>query len=297
MTLDLRIGSLFSGIGGLELGLERAGVGRVVWQCEVDSFCRGVLARHWPGVERFEDVQDVCGGDESACETAAGRGGLDEAGGGLVDGHGGLREWRQPRRRGLEGRCRACGRRILPACDVVAGGFPCQNVSLAGDGEGLDGDKSGLWSEFERLLRVLRPRYIVVENVAALLVRGLDRVLADLAALGFDAEWSVVSACAVGAPHTRERVFVLAYPCGAGCGQLDVPAVTSGPGHDPRAPGGSWVGGAAPEPTLLRMDDGIPVGLVRGAVRACGNAVVPQVAEVVGRRLIQIHTALERRAA
>src|SRR3972149_10628593 len=96
--------------------------------------------------------------------------------------------------------------------DIICGGFPCQDISLAGKGAGIDGDKSGLWRYYADAIREIRPRGVLVENVAALLVRGLGRVLGDLAACGYDAEWDCVPAAAVGAPHRRDRSFVIAYP-------------------------------------------------------------------------------------
>ena len=98
--------------------------------------------------------------------------------------------------------------------DIVCGGFPCQDISFAGKGAGLAGARSGLWYEFARIIGVLRPRYVVVENVAALLVRGMGDVLGTLASLGYDAEWHVIPASAVGAPHRRERVWIVAYANG-----------------------------------------------------------------------------------
>ena len=95
--------------------------------------------------------------------------------------------------------------------DCVSGGFPCQDISAAGKGAGIDGDRSGLWSEFARVIRLVRPRYAFIENSPMLTLRGLDRVLCDLAALGFDAEWEVVSAADAGAPHRRERIWILAH--------------------------------------------------------------------------------------
>ena len=159
---NYRIGSLFSGIGGLELGLERAGLGRVVWQVEQDNYCRQVLAKHWPDAVRFEDVR------------SAGAGGLEPV-------------------------------------DLICGGFPCQDLSVAGSGEGLDGDRSGLWFEYARIIRELLPRFVVVENVPALTFRGLDRVLGSLAGLGYSARWGVLSAQDVGAPHLRRRLFIVAW--------------------------------------------------------------------------------------
>jgi DNA (cytosine-5)-methyltransferase 1 len=96
--------------------------------------------------------------------------------------------------------------------DVICGGFPCQDISVAGKGAGIEGERSGLWSEFARLIGELRPRYAIVENVSALLGRGLDRVLGDLAEIGYDAEWHCIPASAVGAPHRRDRIWILAYP-------------------------------------------------------------------------------------
>nr|BDT33743.1 DNA cytosine methyltransferase [Myxococcus sp. MH1] len=95
--------------------------------------------------------------------------------------------------------------------DCVSGGFPCQDISFAGKGAGLEGERSGLWREYARIVAEVRPRFVFVENVAALRSRGLDRVLADLAALGFDAEWICLRASDAGAPHKRERLFLLAH--------------------------------------------------------------------------------------
>jgi DNA (cytosine-5)-methyltransferase 1 len=158
------VGSLFAGIGGFDLGFTRAGFD-VSWQVEIDSWCRKVLAKHFPESERFEDVRTV-------------------------------------------------GKHNLSRVDVIVGGFPCQDISNAGLRAGIGGERSGLWSEMHRIIRELQPHFVLVENVAALLGRGMGRVLGDLAALGYDAEWEVVSAADVGAPHLRERVWVLAYPKG-----------------------------------------------------------------------------------
>src|SRR6185437_13132234 len=100
--------------------------------------------------------------------------------------------------------------------NAICGGFPCQDISLAGKGAGIDGGRSGLWRDYARLIGELRPRYVIVENVAGLLGRGMDKVCGDLAALGYDAEWEVISAYEVGAPHIRERIWIVAYPHGAG---------------------------------------------------------------------------------
>jgi site-specific DNA-cytosine methylase len=99
-------------------------------------------------------------------------------------------------------------------CDVICGGFPCQDISSAGRGAGIDGERSGLWSEYARIIGEVRPRYVIVENVAILLARGLDRVLGDLALIGYDAEWDCIPASAVGAFHRRDRIWIIAYPNG-----------------------------------------------------------------------------------
>jgi len=157
-------GSLFAGIGGFDLGLERAGM-TCSWQVEIDPYARRVLEKHWPNVRRWDDVR-----------TFPPNG-----------------EW---------------------GVDLICGGFPCQDISNAGKRAGINGRRSGLWSEYARIVGVLRPRYVLVENVAALLGRGMGRVLGDLSSLGYDAEWEVIPASAVGAPHVRERVWLLAYSQG-----------------------------------------------------------------------------------
>jgi len=104
-----------------------------------------------------------------------------------------------------------CGKENLEWVDVIVGGFPCQDLSYAGRGAGLDGERSGLFFETVRLVCELRPRIIMLENVAALLTRGLDRVCGTLAAVGYDAEWHCIPAAALGAPHIRDRIFILGY--------------------------------------------------------------------------------------
>jgi len=156
---------LFSGIGGFSLGLERAGL-RTVAFCEIEPYCRAVLRKRWPQVPCFEDVREL-----TADRLAA-----------------------------------------VGVVDVVSGGFPCQDISLAGDGAGLAGARSGLWSEFHRIIEALRPAYAIIENVSALRSRGLEQVLRQLAAIRYDAEWHCIPAAAVGALHRRDRVWVIAYP-------------------------------------------------------------------------------------
>lgn len=165
---SMTIGSLFSCVGGLELGLEaafaEAGIRtRVAWQVEQNDFRRAVLAKHWPNANR--EITDV----------------------------------------------HNAGSRTLSLVDAIVFGFPCQDIAFNGLGAGLDGERSGLWSEGRRTIREIQPRFVVVENVAALLSRGLGVVLGDLATLGYDARWDCVSAADVGFPHIRDRVFITAW--------------------------------------------------------------------------------------
>lgn len=156
----MRVGELFAGIGGLGLGLERAGC-TVAWQVEVDPACRRVLERHWPDVPKRGDV-------------------------------------------------RLCDASTLAPVDLLAGGFPCQDVSTAGKGAGVGhGRRSGLWREFARLIVELRPRWVLIENVPALRTRGADRVLGDLEAAGYTCWPLVVGAHHLGAPHRRDRVWIV----------------------------------------------------------------------------------------
>lgn len=161
----MRYGSLFSGIGGLDLGLERAGM-ECAWQVEIDDYCRRVLAKHWPDVPKHADIFDV---DFTT----------------------------------------------LPPVDLICGGFPCQPFSVAGRRKGKD-DARYLWPEFARAIGEARPRWVLLENVPGLLAMAgeFGQILSDLAALGFDAEWDCIPAAAVGAPHLRYRVLVVAHAQG-----------------------------------------------------------------------------------
>lgn len=268
---QLTCGSLFAGIGGFDLGFERAGI-KTIWQVEIDEYCRRVLARHFPDARRYHNIRRV---------------------------------------------------KRLAAVDIIAGGFPCQDISNAGNREGIRGKRSGLWSEYLRIIRLVRPRYVVVENVAALLNRGIDVVLGDLAESGFDAEWDVLPACAFGAPHIRERIWLVAYPSqiptnteshlrGASGNERpeppdrrrEIPPDSTGIGHsgprvltlggDTEAHGARKANHAftvrfghqwAVEPAVGRVANGVPDRAHR--LKALGNAIVPQIAEWIGRRIIE----------
>lgn len=221
------IGSLFSGIGGLELGLERAGLGRTIWQAESDPFCRRVLAKHWPNVRQYTDIREI---DQGA--------------------------------------------------DIMCGGFPCQDLSSAthGLGDGLEGEKSGLWFAYLDVVRKFRPDVVIVENVDTWR-RWLPTVRGDLENLGYVVEAYALAAENVGAPHIRARVFAVAY-----ANPHEQPACTL----DAQAPilqaianavQGHWRSGP---PGGFRVADGISPRVDRCRAQALGNAVVPQVAEIIG---------------
>ncbi len=241
--MPLTFGSLFAGIGGLDLALERAGM-TCKWQVENNEFCQKVLTKHWPNVPKYGDIRE-------------------------------------------------CGDNLEPV-NLICGGFPCQDVSVAGKRAGITGSRSGLWSEFDRIIRVLRPRFVLVENVPGLLGAhgGLGDVLGDLAALGYDAEWDCIPAAAVGAPHLRYRVWIvgtqqrrpLADTGGEGLAIRSRSEKRRGTirGEGDAAAAGSWW---AVEPDVGRVAHGIPARVDR--LRALGNAVVPQVAEMIGRQLLR----------
>ena len=163
--------SLFSGVGGLDMGFERAGI-ETVLQAERDPWCLEVLAKHWPETERVTDVRDVQGG----------------------------------------------------RVDLIYGGFPCQDVSVAGKRAGLGGERSGLWFEFHRVLRELRPRWAVIENVPGLLSSNKGRdfavILDGLEDLGYSVGWAVLDAQHFGVPQRRRRVFIVAGATGRSVEQV-----------------------------------------------------------------------------
>ena len=243
----MKVGSLFTGIGGIDLGLERAGF-EIAWQCELDSWCRQLLHQHWPSVPQYEDVTELRGGQ-------------------------------------------------LEPVEMLAGGFPCQDVSVAGRQAGLkEGTRSGLWSEYARLIGEIRPRYVLVENVPGLLVRGMDRVLGDLSEIGYDAEWHCIPASYIGAPHQRDRIWIMAYSSSTGLEGY------TGDGEDCGEPGrfgtkaggpvskGSLLCGGLPkgrwpsEPDVGRVAHGIPNRVDR--LKCLGNALVPQIPEMIGHAII-----------
>jgi DNA (cytosine-5)-methyltransferase 1 len=253
----LRVLDLFSGIGGFSLGLERAGGFETVAFCEIEPFPRKVLAKHWPGVPQYDDVRTL---------TAD-----------IL------------RRDGI-------------AVDVITGGFPCQDISHAGNQTGIGGGtRSGLYVEVIRLARELRPRIIVMENVAALFSGPserpgwwLGRVLGDLAEIGYDAEWHGIRAGTVGLPQERDRIWIEAYPheIGRQAPILEV-ALPNKAGAfreweqvelcGTRSGNARWL----PVAGNRGMGDGLPSQLDIARTECCGNAVVPQIPELIGRAIME----------
>ena len=173
---------------------------------------------------------------------------------------------------------------MVEPVDVLCGGFPCQDLSFAGKRAGIDGARSGLWSEYVRAIVQLRPRYVLVENVPGLLTNAyMGRVLGDLAACGYDAEWDCIPASAVGAGHLRDRIYILSYPSSErreGMYQHFRKLSQNDKSH-----ARTWNGGWVVKPYIQRMANGLPDELDR--LRGLGNAIVPQIAEALGRMIIR----------
>jgi DNA (cytosine-5)-methyltransferase 1 len=281
--VTLTVGSLFSGIGGLDLGLERVGM-KVIWQSEIDPYGCQVLKKHWPEVVNHGNIKEI--------------------------------KW---------------GNIVRP--DIICGGYPCQPFSTAGKRNGAD-DPRHLWPWVREAISELRPKYAILENVRGHITLGLSEVLGELAGIGYDAEWQIVSANSVGAPHLRERIIIVAYPFrqlantdNSGClyrqpqiftanrwlnalsfiGTSGTNVADTTKQHSngkPNYSGNSkqpetvsefgdsgWAERAnnwQVEPDVGRVANGVPSRVDR--LRGLGNAVVPQVAELIGRMVIDYDT-------
>ena len=290
------VGSLFSGIGGFELGFSREGV-ETKWFVEDNSYCQAVLKKNFPNIPIYGNIREID-------------------------------FWK------------------LERVNILTGGFPCQDISCANPrGEGISGERSGLWSYYAKAIREIRPKYAIIENVPMLANKGLNIVLRDLAENGYDAEWFCLRASDFGALHRRERLFVIAYPNEQlrdeihGQQPNDERGVTTDPNHQ-RQPqlqrgkqdtrgrvnngfeetcfitndwinriqrfseeslqgqqGFSWCQDVRriedlqerpdiPEPLFRGGRDGLPNWMDR--IKCCGNAVVPQVAHFIARRIKEI---------
>ena len=273
----MTVGSLFAGIGGFDLGLERAGF-EIKWQVEIDEYCQRVLAKHWPRVRRYGDIRAI--------------------------------DWR-----------------TIEPVDVLCGGFPCQPFSLAGQRRGTDDDRY-LWPEMRLAVLHAEPTWVIAENVPGLIGPALDEVLSDLEAAGYETGTLAVPACAVDAPHIRQRIWILAHArrfssnrrsgerrgpqetgtCDCvtrssqyaehvadadsqlhrhgydGAGEMVRPAEE----EDAR----SWAAISnqdhwSAEPSVGRVAHGIPHRVDR--LRGLGNAIVPQIAEWLGRQIMKVN--------
>lgn len=187
---------------------------------------------------------------------------------------------------------------MLSGIDIIFGGFPCQDISVAGTGKGLEGKRSGLFFEIMRLVDEVRPSFVFLENVPAIRTRGLNRVLYEFTARGYDCRWTVLSAASVGAPHLRERWFLLAHANGK-CGRYQrqvmgrcdpiVGGWKGEPKHDGDARQSSWASKRLTQPGVDRTGDGLPHRVDR--TRCLGNAVVPLQARTAFPRLLGIEAA------
>ena len=277
----IKLGSLFAGIGGFDLGarwaFDRAGIPHeVLFQVEQNKYCQSILKKHWPDAQIFDDV-------------------------------------------------RAVGRHNLPDVDILMGGFPCQDISVAGHQKGvIDGEKSSLWFEMLRIIGELRPPIAVLENVPAILRVGGPVVVGGLAEIGYDCEWRIVSARQFGAPHLRQRWFCIASDSDrirlqttrtkqqtartVECGELgafvadsDRTNIQEQSKHSERVETQNrlecrsgkierkksknyWKKGPPVAP-LCSVDDGIPDRVAR--LKALGNAIVPQCSEYIFEHIIK----------
>ncbi len=269
MAPQIKLGSIFSGIGGFERGLEMSIPGlETIWQVEKDKYCQRVLQKHWSNAKMYSDVRTV-------------------------------------------------GKHNLEPVDILCAGFPCQGFSVSGKGKGLDDERSGLYWELWRVISEIRPGVIALENVPAIINRGLSEVLISLAKIGYDAEWSVISAAQFGAPHKRARWFCVAYSnqdrvretdeiCSGGapfaiCDRKENSSYSNYRRAEvqikrrqpslkvfrstckDRTARPYWEKFPTQSP-LCRRNDGISNRVDR--IRALGNAIVPQCSEWIGKQIL-----------
>jgi len=239
----MRVGSLFSGIGGIELGLERAGGFETAWFVEWDAYAQAVLRKHWPAVPVYGDVRSI--------------------------------DWA-----------------TVEPVDVLTGGFPCQDASIANPhGEGISGQRTGLWKHYLEAVRILRPKFVIAENVPNLLNRGFEEVVSDLASVGYDAEWDTLRYLVLVEAEgkrffmERERLVTIAYPMR----QLVEGIREEQPDFTIKEP--SQMAGELlerrehelPQSPLYGVGDGVYCRVDR--TRCVGNAVSPRMSEAIGKAI------------
>ncbi len=232
--MNLTLGSLFSGVGGFELGAEQSDI-KTIWNCEINDFNRRILKKKFPNAQQFIDITEL----------------------------------KNP-----------------PYVDIICGGFPCQDISIANGNKskGIKGERSGLWFEMERILREVRPKYVFIENSPMLLSRGFEYVLSGLSKIGYNVEWRCLQATQFGYNHKRERLYVIAYAKPIGYiynnsifrGLQEVLQRKAPRQNDLSMPFKRFNGSTISE--SIRMDDGFPKELDKRRIEAMGNAVIPEIA-------------------
>jgi len=269
---------LFSGIGGFSLAAQWVWGEdhNIVAFVEQNKFCQKVLHKHWPDVPIINDVRDVYrftheyedvfgDGENMLCE----RHDMDFA----------------------DCECIGCSQfdDEYGYVDLITGGFPCQDISNAittqGIPEGLKGEKSSLWFEFKRIISNIQPRWVVIENVGAISVRGLSEVIKGLSEIGYSSEWQIISARDIGAWHLRKRMFIVSYPNSEGL-EGDVSKVMERKGYWRQYANIARPGWRSPTPRICGKPHGIPNRMDR--LKSLGNAIVPQVAQVIMEAIKEI---------
>lgn len=257
---QLTHGSLFSGIGGFELGAEMSGI-KTIWNCEIEEQQRKVLKKHFPNTKQYKDIKQLENPEY---------------------------------------------------VDIISGGFPCQDLSIANVGnkeiwkdgkvQGIKGKRSGLWSEMWRIIGIIRPRYVIIENSPMLLVRGFERVINDLSKIGYCIEWQTLSASQFGYNHKRKRFYGIAYPEQKRC--VNNTSIFRKlqevlPKQTPRQNDLSMPSQRIDSKTnfeLLRMDDGFPKELDKSRIEMLGNAVIPEITHYLFE-CIKTHNSINQKNA
>ena len=239
--------------------------------CEIDPGCQKILKKHWPKVDIFEDITEL---------------GFDDYYGFNYENKIGAIGWNK-------------GDVSHTQIDLICGGYPCTGHSVAGKKKGLENEASGLWNEYLRLIKEIRPKYCIIENSPNLRNTGLGQVLKDVHEIGYNAEWSIVSAYSIGAPHQRSRIYIVLW-------RNDIPycnpfrwweadplkkKTSQGWWAERRIKRASVFKQASKiESRVCQFDDGIPKELVEindKKIQMLGNAVVPQIPELIGRAIME----------
>ena len=246
----MKVLDLFSGIGGFSVGLEAAGMQTAAF-CEIDPFCQEILRKHWPETPLYSDIHTL---NKEVLQN---------------DG--------------------------IHTIDVICGGFPCQPYSIAGRKKGTQDDRD-LWPAMFRLIQELKPTWVIGENVANFTNMAFSRTKIDMESAGYQVQPFIIPACAVGAPHRRNRIWILAYSDGERLEEAR-PEQQATRDRGKIANSFTWyrnikrIGDyfnhpSLPQPLVCRGRDGIPRRVDR--LRALGNAVVPQIPEIIGRGIMNL---------